>query len=379
MKSKEQAAADSIRKQLIRSAVISLSLNLVLAAMKFLAARMSGSLAVTGDAANNFSDACGSLAVLLSAYISTKPEDREHPYGHGRMEYVSALVVGFLIFTMAVDVLKNAIHAISHPEQPELNGFCFSVMLISIIAKFILFLYQRSKGKRLGSDSLVAESRDSLADVVTSALMLIGLWIGLATGVVLDSWLGLLAGLMVLWEGYSVCRENGNRLLGGSPDPTQGRKILKILEQYPDILGIHDLQIHDYGPWKRIAIAHAEVDANQTVLQAHHTIDQAEQEVFEETGIQLCMHIDPVLPDDDRIKQMLLELESTAEGIVPRSHVHDIHETQHNQQNVIMFDVKIPESIHDTKTLEKSLKAVVGRYFAEAEVIIRFDLDYFDE
>ena len=240
--------ADRRKRRIARSAGIALLANVLLSAGKAVIGYLTGSVAVMADAANNLSDAAGSVAVLLSAYFASRPKDSGHPYGHGRLEYISALSVGFLIFFMAVDVLRSSLRSILHPEISELTSSMVWLMVLAVAVKLVLFFYQRHMGNQLSSQPLKAESKDSLMDAVITLGMLAGLVIQKRTGLALDGYLGIVIGFVVVMEGISVCRENGNRLLGSTPDAQQGRAILDILSRYPEILGVHDLQIHDYAP-----------------------------------------------------------------------------------------------------------------------------------
>ncbi|MBQ9326613.1 MAG: cation transporter [Clostridia bacterium] len=369
-----------MRDRTIRKfALIGLAVNLGLALVKAIVGMRSQSIAVTGDAANNLSDAFGSAVILLSAYIAGKPEDREHPYGHGRMEYISALAVGFLIFMMALEVLRSSLASIRAPEEKSISPVLIITLLCSVLVKVTLFFMQRHAGRKLESLSLQAESRDSLSDAVVTFFLLLGLVAGALAHWPLDGWLGLAAGVMVLWEGISVLRESGNRLLGGTPNPDIGRRIVEILSAFPEVLGVHDLQLHDYGPGRTIAIVDVETEGEKTVREMHAVIDQAEQQIRRELGITICIHADPVDETDPKEREMHIRLEQRAWEIERMSHVHDIHIEKENGEVRVSFDVSIPTDSHSGPRMKEALSGIVREYYPECTVFVHLDLDYFSE
>ena len=257
------------------ASITGIIVNVLLAAGKFLIGLISGSLAITADAANNLSDAAGSVMTLISVRLANKPVDPEHPFGHGRMEYIGSLAVGALIVAMGFSLLRDGISAILHPEVLTVSWVVLVVLALSILGKLWLYFFYRQTGSAIQNGTLLAAAKDSLGDVLSTGAVLLSVVLNAAFGWKLDGWIGLVVAVIVLKAGAEVCRDTVDSLLGGKPDPEKIQQIRELLLAREGILGLHDLVLHDYGPGRCVASVHAEVSAEGNILDIHAMIDDA--------------------------------------------------------------------------------------------------------
>lgn len=352
--------------------------NLLLALAKFLVGIVTGSVAVTADAANNLSDAGGSIVSLVSVRMAQKPVDREHPYGHGRMEYIGALGVGVLILIMGVELLKSGISSILEPQPLSFGWVPFGVLLMSIGAKGWLYAFYTRIGKAIDSATLLAAAKDSVSDVLATSAVAVSMLAGYCFGWPVDGWMGTAVALVVLKAGFDVCKDTVDSLLGGTPDKALGQEIIKRLMSYDKILGVHDLMMHDYGPGRCVASVHAEVPADGNILELHEIIDRAEREIGEELHLPICIHMDPIVsgdPETDRteaaMKEYLTELNAELK-------LHDFRRVPGEHQVNLIFDVVVPAGYGDTAFLEKKLEDHARKLDQRNRCVIHFDLDYYN-
>lgn len=247
--------------------------NILLSLTKVIIGTLTGSLAVTADAVNNLSDAAGSIVSLISVRVAQKPIDREHPFGHGRIEYLGALGVGALILVMGLELLKSGVSGIITPQAMHFAWVPFLILLFSIAVKGALFFFYRDVGRLIDADSLKAASRDSLSDVLATSAVALSMVIGQFTAFPVDGVMSIIVALLVLKTGFDVVRDQMDTLMGAKTNPELGRQIIAMLNQYDEILGTHDLMIHDYGPGRCVASIHAEVPADANLVAIHEVID----------------------------------------------------------------------------------------------------------
>jgi len=355
---------------------VGIGLNLLLALGKLVLGLITGSLAIIADAANNLSDAFGSIVSLVSIRLAQKPMDREHPFGHGRLEYIGALGVGVLILTMGVNLLKNGIQAMFQPVPLTLSLPVLLLLLVAALVKLWLFFFYRTLGKKVGSATLLAASKDSLSDVLATGGVLVSIGLHYAFGWQTDGIMGVLVALVVLRAGYGVCKDTVGQLLGEKPDPEKVRKIREMLLAFPGILGIHDLVLHDYGPGRCIASVHAEVSAQGDIVEIHEVIDQAEREIGRELNIVICIHTDPIITEDETANQVREKLESFLQDMDKRLTLHDFRMVPGQQQVNLIFDCVLPGAYGDREALLRSLAAYAKSIDPRYEVIVQFDTDY---
>ena len=278
--------------------IVGICLNVLLFAGKFLAGTLSGSIAITADAFNNLSDAGSSFVTLVGFQLAGQKPDSEHPFGHGRMEYVSGLAVSVLILLMGLELGKTSIEKILHPEPVDSSPLIFAILCASILVKLYMFLYNRRLGKKLASPAMEATAMDSLSDSVATAAVLIATLVGRFTGLEIDGWCGVLVAAFILWSGINAVRDTLDPLLGTPPTHEFVQRIRDLVMAHSTILGIHDLIVHDYGPGRVMISLHAEVPANEDVLALHDEIDNVEKELREKLGCDAVIHMDPVVTDD---------------------------------------------------------------------------------
>lgn len=350
--------------------------NLLLAASKFVMGLISGSLAITADAANNLSDAAGSVVTLISVRLAKKPVDQEHPFGHGRMEYVGSLIVGGLIVIMGIGLLRDGITSIFHPTELSHSWLVVAVLAISILFKCWLYFFYKKLGDTINNGTLIAASKDSLSDVLATSAVLISLLINRAFGLTIDGYMGVLVALIVLKAGVDVCRDTVDSLLGGKPDPEKINRVKELMLQYDGILGIHDLVLHDYGPGRCIASVHAEVSADCNIVEIHEVIDTAEREIGEKMHMAICIHMDPIVTDDvnvNRVKRQMTEFLHHTDASLS---MHDFRMVPGQDQTNLIFDCVLPAGYQGREELLKSLNAYALSLDSRYCLVVQFDTDY---
>lgn len=350
--------------------------NLLLAALKFVMGVLSGSLAVMADAANSLSDAAGSIVTLITVRLSNKPVDSEHPFGHGRMEYIGSLAVGALILLMGFSLLKDSITAIFHPEALSMNWMVAAALVIGVLVKLWLFVFYRRLGRAVDNGTLLAASKDSLGDVLSTGAVLISVLVNLAFGWCLDGYIGLVVAVIVLRGGVEVCRETLDQLLGGKPDPERIRQIRELLLNHEGILGVHDLVVHDYGPGRCVASVHAEVSADGNILTIHEMIDNAEREVEQKLHIPICIHMDPIVTNDETSNRLRHQLNDYLRSIDPALSMHDFRMVPGEGHTNLIFDCVVPPGYKDRQLLYNALRAYAQSIDPNYHLIIQFDTDY---
>lgn len=375
--------AENTSSQQVRSrygsvgSIVGVVVNVLLALVKFLTGVLTGSVAVTADAANNLSDAGGSVISLISIRLAQKPVDKEHPFGHGRMEYLGALGVGVLILLMGVELLTSGVESILHPVKPVFGYLPLALLLLSILLKGWLYRFYTYIGKKIDASTLLAAAKDSLSDMIATSAVAASMVLSLFTELPVDGVMGVIVAALVLKAGFEVCRDTVDSLMGGKPDQELGRQVIDRLLKYDQILGIHDLIMHDYGPGRCFASIHAEVPAHGDLLELHEMIDRAEREISRELNIPICIHMDPVVSGDeetDRAAAYLSEyLASRDEGLM----LHDLRRVPGNQQTNLVFDVVIPPGYKNTKALEADISAAAKGLDASYHCVIHFDVDYY--
>ncbi len=375
--------AENTSSQQVRSrygsvgSIVGVVVNVLLALVKFLTGVLTGSVAVTADAANNLSDAGGSVISLISIRLAQKPVDKEHPFGHGRMEYLGALGVGVLILLMGVELLTSGVESILHPVKPVFDYLPLALLLLSILLKGWLYRFYTYIGKKIDASTLLAAAKDSLSDMIATSAVAASMVLSLFTELPVDGVMGVIVAALVLKAGFEVCRDTVDSLMGGKPDQELGRQVIDRLLKYDQILGIHDLIMHDYGPGRCFASIHAEVPAHGDLLELHEMIDRAEREISRELNIPICIHMDPVVSGDeetDRAAAYLSEyLASRDEGLM----LHDLRRVPGNQQTNLVFDVVIPPGYKNTKALEADISAAAKGLDASYHCVIHFDVDYY--
>ena len=352
--------------------IVGICLNVLLFAGKFLAGTLSGSIAITADAFNNLSDAGSSFVTLVGFQLAGQKPDSEHPFGHGRMEYVSGLAVSVLILLMGLELGKTSIEKILHPEPVDSSPLIFAILCASILVKLYMFLYNRRLGKKLASPAMEATAMDSLSDSVATAAVLIATLVGRFTGLEIDGWCGVLVAAFILWSGINAVRDTLDPLLGRAMDPELAADIDKLVLSHPNILGIHDLVYHDYGPGRAMMSFHAEVPADTDLLEMHDIIDHIERELKAKHHIETVIHTDPVV-NDERTNALREQVEAAAKALDPALSIHDLRITAGPYHTNVLFDVMVPYGFRltdaqVTRELRQAVEALSEKYSAVIQV-----------
>lgn len=350
-----------------------IALNLLLFAGKLAAGLISGAISVTADAFNNLSDAASSVVTLLGFRLAGRKADAEHPFGHGRIEYLAGLIVSLAILVVGVELGKSSIEKILHPEDTRLTALTAGILIASILVKLWMGWFNGALSKRIRSEALRAAAADSRSDAVATAAVLLGLALSALLRVPLDGWVGVLVALFVVKTGFISAKDTLNPLLGQPPDPEEVRAIEELILSFTPIRGIHDLVIHDYGPGCRMLSVHAEVPAGCDIMEVHDVIDHAERELKERFQLEAIIHMDPVQTDDPKVERLLHLTEELAGEIDPSITVHDFRITDGPRATNLIFDLVLPYDVPLTadevkERLAAGLSAADPRYHAVIDV-----------
>lgn len=322
--------------------VVGIFLNICLFAGKFLAGRISNSIAITADAFNNLSDAGSSFVTLLGFKMAGAKPDSEHPFGHGRIEYISGLCVAAAILLMAYELIRDSIAKIRYPEETEFSAPVLIILAASILVKLYMACYNYRIGKRIDSAAMRATGADSLSDMCATAVVLAATLVGHYTGVQIDGWCGVLVGIFILFAGFGAAKETLNPLLGQAPDKEFVNQIEEIVMAHEEIRGLHDLIVHDYGPGRQMISLHAEVAAEGNLLEIHDVIDNVENELQTRLGCDATIHMDPIVTADEHVRELRETVTGLIRGIDPVISMHDFRVVMGQTHTNLIFDLLVP-------------------------------------
>lgn len=324
------------------ASAVGILLNVLLCIGKLLAGSLSGSVAMTADALNNLSDAGAQIISLISFKISSKPADRDHPFGHARMEYVASLIVSFLILTIGVELLRSSIEKLISPKATEFNPVAVVILAVSVAVKLWLCLFNRVISRRIGSKVMEATSADSLSDAGATAAVLVSSLILKFFDVDIDAYMGIAVAVFILVAGGKLLVETNNLLLGEAPDEEVVESIKRVVSLYPEALGIHDLVVHNYGPHRTIASLHVEVDGSKDVFHTHDVIDNIERRLISELGISCTIHMDPIVTDDEEVTSLREQVSALIAEVDGTWKIHDFRFVKGDTHRNLIFDVVVP-------------------------------------
>ena len=353
--------------------VVGIALNILLFAGKFFAGQLSGSIAVTADAFNNLSDAGSSAVTLLGFRLAGKKPDTDHPFGHGRIEYISGLIVAGLILLMGVELAKSSLDKILHPEEVTFSLLALGIMAASVCVKLYMWLYNRQVGRRIHSAAMEATAMDSLSDTASTFAVLVAMLIGKWTGLAVDGYVGLVVALFILFSAYKAARETLSPLLGQAPDPELVREIRDIVMADDTVVGVHDLVVHDYGPGRLMITLHAEVPAHGDIMAMHDVIDNIEKELMEKLHCHAVIHMDPIVTDDGITEETRERVAALVHCIDDAINIHDFRMVAGPSHTNVIFDAVVPYGFRLTddqvrSELTAEIKALSDRYFAVIQV-----------
>ena len=372
-----QAQNERARSSL-RASFVGLAVNACLALSKIIAGSISGSVSILADGINNLADTGSVLISWLSMYLARKPGDKNHPFGHGRMEYIGSLAIAVLIIYVGIDLIKSSLDAILRPQAPTFSWWIAGLTALSIPAKLFLYRYYKKHGRAYNMTTLLAAAQDSINDVVISLAVLSGLFASHFLNLLVDGWLGLLVSVFILISGFKLIRDMMNALIGGQPDRELGNKILRILARYPEITDTHDFVLHDYGPGRSMASIHAEVDADSQLIEIHDVVDQAEQDIMQELGLSITIHMDPTLPSDAPGQEVKSELKAFLASRTPPLSLHDFRLVPGRRIIKLIFDVSVPVD-YQAEGLIKEIETFARSLDPRYQCVIQIDRDYFNE
>ena len=321
---------------------VGIGLNILLFMGKFFAGQLSGSIAVTADAFNNLSDAGSSAVTLLGFRLAGKKPDTDHPFGHGRIEYISGLIVAGLILLMGVELAKSSFDKILHPEEVTFSVLALVILAVSVAVKLYMWFYNRRIGGKLRSAAMEATAMDSLSDAAATSAVLLATLIGKWTGLAVDGYVGLLVALFILFSAYKAAKETLSPLLGQAPDPELVQRIRDIVAAHDTVVGVHDLVVHDYGPGRQMVSLHAEVPASGDILELHDVIDNIERELHEKLHVQAVIHMDPIVTDDAEVDALRRQVAELARQVEPRMTIHDLRVVRGTTHTNLVFDAVLP-------------------------------------
>ena len=376
---KEQKDKNKIRQAYgVLCGVVGIMLNILLFLGKFLAGTISNSIAITADAFNNLSDAGSSFVTLIGFKLAGAKPDPEHPFGHGRMEYISGLVVAAAILLMAYELIRDSIHKIIHPEETEFSMLVVGILVVSILVKLYMSFYNRSIGKRIDSAAMRATATDSLSDTCATTVVLIATLVGHYTGFYIDGWCGALVGIFILIAGINAAKETLDPLLGQPPEEEFVEEINQIVMAHEEICGIHDLIVHDYGPGRQMISLHAEVPAEGDILAIHDVIDNVENELRAKLGCDATIHMDPIVTSDEHIGELKATVTDIINGIDEIISMHDFRVVAGPTHTNLIFDVLVPFKFYISddeliRMIEEKVKKRLGRNYY---VVIKVDKAY---
>ena len=349
--------SDSRKKYGTLASAVGITVNLILSALKLFVGIITASVAITADALNNFSDAGSSLVSLVSFKLSTKPADRDHPFGHARIEYIASMIVSFIILLVGLEMMLDSANSIIFPEEASKPDFSIASLIIlgvSIMAKLWLAVFFRKIGKKINSSVVLAASTDSLFDCVSTTAVLISSLIIKFTGIeIIDSILGLVVSFLILFAGIKILNETKNSLLGEAPVEKTINQIKEIVNEEPEVLGMHDLLVHNYGPNTFIASFHAEVDGNKDIYMLHDKIDNLERKIGKELNILCTIHLDPITTNDKTLNEYHALAKECIKRIYPEIGIHDFRMVVGESHTNLIFDIEVPFEIKENVSLIK--------------------------
>ncbi len=356
------------------ASIVGILSNIVLALSKIIVGALFGVLSILADGLNNLSDCGSSIMSLVSFKLSNRPADREHPFGHQRLEYVLSMAVAFLIFMIAFELLKESIAKIIEPTAINFSFLIVGVLVFSIIVKFGLFIYNSKVSQKINSQILKATAIDSLSDCISTAVVLVALGVGKLTGFNLDGYAGVFVAGFVGYAGFGIFRETMSHLVGKAPDKEIVDSIKERILSYGEVFGIHDLNVYCYGPNKYFASVHIELDASIDVVQSHEIVDVIEQDFFENTNIALTGHLDPIVVNDQKVNELRVKVANIITDIDGEFSMHDFRMVEGPNFTNLIFDIAVPyECTLSDKEIKEMLDAKIKSLGENYRLVVKIE------
>lgn len=360
------------------ASVVGIFCNVLLFSVKLAIGLILSSLAVTADAFNNLSDAASSIISFVGVKMAGKPADAEHPFGHGRIEYIAALIVSFLVIEVGFTFFKSSISKIMHPEEITFDPVPFIILILSILVKLWMAFFNNKLGKRIDSKVMLAIAADSLGDVITTSATVISIVICHFTSINVDAIAGLIVSGIVIWSGVSIAKDTLEPLIGQRVPSELYQKITDMVESYEGIVGAHDLIVHNYGPNRSMATIHAEVPNDVSIEASHEIIDRIERDAKKELNILLVIHMDPVEMRDEEVLELRDKTSHIVHALDPELHFHDFRVLKENEQKNLIFDLVVPDSYteKDANRVMHQLIALLHEMEKNVDCIITLDRSF---
>ncbi len=342
-------------------------INIILFVAKFVVGSLFGAISIVGDAINNLSDAGTQIISLISFRIAAKPADREHPFGHARIEYVTSMIVSFLVMLVGFELFKSSIEQIFSPERPDSSPIAIVVLIASMLCKLWLGLFNRTIGKRIDSSVMRATAADSLSDVFATGAVLIATVLPMIFTNISwnpDAYMGVIVAILIVVAGFRILNESKNAILGEAPSEEIVKQITETVDKYEGALGIHDMVVHNYGPGRIIASLHIEVDGSVDVFETHDMIDTIEKELRDACGIEATIHMDPIVTDDEQVNELRAKTVEAVKKIHPSMQIHDFRFVAGATHTNLIFDVVVP---FELKMSDAEVKAAVAEKVREID------------
>ena len=348
--------------------IVGIVVNILLSAGKYIIGVISKSVSITADAINNLADAASCIVTLVSFKMAARKPDKEHPFGHGRIEYIAALAVGFLVELMGYELIKSSINKIIHPEPVVFSIPAALVLLISILGKVWLYFFNRKLGNKIQSPVMLAVAKDSLSDTIATFVSAVSLILSLFTELAVDGFMGIIVSLFILYSGYGILKDAISVLLGVPPEAETVDELVGYILSHKEVIGIHDLVIHSYGASRIFASVHAEISADEDILIAHDTVDNIEKAVKEKFGIELVVHIDPVETNNEKANALKAIATETVCEISKELSIHDFRIVDGPTHTNLVFDVVVPHRFEISEAnlkriIEEKINSINGNYY----------------
>lgn len=373
IKDKNTENPETRAKYGILSSVTGIIVNILLSAVKLIIGIFANSISIISDALNNVTDAGSSIVTMIGFKVSQKKIDKDHPWGHGRMEYITAFIVDILIVLVGVELFKSSFDKIINPTLPDISTVTIVILVIAVLTKLWLFLFYNKIAKTIDSAAIKGNAYDSISDSISTFVVLLSAIVAKIFGISIDGYASILVAIFILFTGFKALKETIDLLLGMKPDTEFVEKLEEFTKKYEMISGIHDIMVHDYGPGRKIVSFHAEVPANCDICKAHDMIDQMEQDIYDEFNCITTIHMDPIVTDDEEINEMRKKTEEIVKEINPEFSIHDFRMTDGGDRVNLIFDLVIsPDTKMDREELknmvQQKIHSVNDKYYAVPKI-----------
>ena len=357
----------------ILSSSTGIIVNILLSIVKMIIGVIAGSISIISDALNNITDVGSSVVTMIGFKVSQKKIDKDHPWGHGRMEYITAFIVDIIILMVGFELLKSSIDKIIHPELPTVSSVTIVILVLAVLTKLWLFLFYKKIAKIIDSNAIKGNAYDSISDSISTLVVLLSALVAVVFGISIDGYASLIVSAFILFTGYKAIKETVDLLLGMKPDPEFIKEIEEESKKYDMISGIHDIMVHDYGPGRKIVSFHAEVPANGDICKVHDIIDQMEQDLYNKFNCITTIHMDPIVVDNEEINGMREFTEKVVKELNPEFSIHDFRMTDGGQRINLIFDLVVPRdkeynSEEIRKTIQSKIHEKDNKYYAVIKV-----------